>query len=340
MTTPLQPVVLQPELNPPKIKTLIGKPNLGVEAKHWHHPTLYNPSVFINETALLVRLEEFDDETSSTVVICELEAGHVLKLVEEAPRLRGLQDPYYLGYFKDPADPEGLPYQVIGGVKITVDSITGKVTDWQDQNFRYKRNINELGANGQPQPFLKSAPHSKDLRYVQLDDGIVVCPRPQGEFGGLGRIGFFRTDSLLTLESDLHDYFARADESTFIADIFKAGEWGGVNQMIPLPGGEILIIGHKARRITLDGNGVRQYRPFSGILDPRSGKLLTPIKIIDVDPADFETVVPKQADLNDVIFTGGIQLLADPTKVMFIGGIKDAAVCMKVIAHPILDHTF
>jgi hypothetical protein len=338
MSELLAPSVLQHELNPPKFNSMIAKPNLGEEASHWQNPTLYNPSTFIDEARLLVRLEEFDNETSSTVVVCELGDGDILSLVESAPRIQNMQDPYYLGAFKDPEDPDGPPYHVIGGVKIDVDPVTGKVTDWQDQNFRYKKSIDEIVLNGEPQPFLTSAHHSKDLRYVELSDGIVVCPRPQGSFGGLGHVGFFRTENILTLERDLHEYFVRADESTFIPGIFEADEWGGFNQMIPLTSGEILVIGHKAHRIVRGDEQILQYRPFSGILDSRSGQLLSPIRALDVDPTDFEYVLPKRSDLDDVIFTGGIQLLEDPSRAMFIGGIKDAAVGMKVIANPLLDH--
>lgn len=339
MTELLSPSILQHELNPPKFDTMIAKPDLGAETDRWQNPTLYNPSVFIDEARLLARLEEFDDEISSTVVVCELGDGDVLRLIEDAPQFQNMQDPYYLGPFKDPEDPDGLPYQVIGGVKISIDPVTRKVVDWQDQNFRYKKSIDEIVHNGEPRPFLKSSHKSKDLRYVELSDGIVACPRPQGVFGGLGQVGFFRSKDISTLESDLHDYFAHADESTFIPDIFEDGEWGGFNQMIPLPSGEILVIGHKARRIMRGDEQVLQYRPFSGILDPQSGRLVSPIQYLDVNPTDFEFVLPKRSELDDVIFTGGIQLLEDPSIVMFIGGIKDAAVCMKVITNPLLDHT-
>lgn len=336
----LSPYTLQHEIDPPTFDSIICTLSLGQEAEHWRNPTLYNPSVFIDEGTLLARLEEFDNETSSTVVVCKLRNDGTLELVEDAPQLLDMQDPYYLGSFIDPADPEGPPYKVVGGVKITVDPLTGEFTNWQDENYRYKSDISEIVHDGQPVPFLRSTPYSKDLRYTQLTEGIAVCPRPQGAFGGLGRVGFFMSENILTLEADLHDYFARADESTLIPDIFEDNEWGGFNQLIPLESGEILVIGHKACRVTRGDDQILQYRPFSAILDPRSGKLTTPIQMLDVDPADFEYVLSKRPELDDVIFISGIQFLKDPSKAMFIGGVKDAAIGMKVIANPLLSHDF
>ncbi|HET8670982.1 MAG TPA: DUF1861 family protein [Candidatus Saccharimonadales bacterium] len=305
--------------------------DLGSEAGLWHRPTIYNPSVLIGNL-LLARLEEFEDEVSSEARVFSLE-GSVLRLVDGTPRFRGIQDPYYLGTFRDPVD-ESRPYHVIGGVAITIDGVTGLITNWQDVNYRYKKSIDEVVQNGWPVPFLRSAPCSKDLRYTQLDDCIAACPRPQGEFGGIGRVGFFRTRDISTLQGDLLRYFANADESTLVPDIFEEDEWGGINQMIPQPDGTIFVVGHKARRIATLGGVMLRYRAFSSVLDPESGKLLYPIEEFDITPHQFGDVTPKRPELDDVVFTGGVSPL-NATTALFIGGIKDAAVAMKVIPNPV-----
>lgn len=314
----------------------IFKFDLGSQTDKWTDPTIYNPSTFIGET-LLARIEERGDETSSEVGLF-LHKDGILSLVESAPRLKGIQDPYYLGTFRDPINPEAAPYHVIGGVKISVDTETGKVTDWQDLNYCYKESLDEIVRDGEPIPFLESAHHSKDLRYVQLEDCIAVCPRPQGSFGGKGRIGFFLTENLLSLQSDLDEYFTRADEATLIPDIFADDEWGGINQMIPMPNGSICLIGHKAHRTIDNGDSNLHYRPFSCLLDPLTGMLLAPPVELDVDPYDFEYVLPKRPDLDDVIFTSGIKMTNDPATVLFIGGVKDAAIGMKSVPNPLIGY--
>lgn len=325
-------------------ETMICNFDLGSESDQWRNPTVYNPSILVSHEPLVgqklgriifARLEEREDETSSQVAIMRFEAGR-LTLVENAPRFKNMQDPYYLGTFVDPVAPDSAPYHVFGGVKIVVDPITEKVTDWQDTLFRIKTDIHEATYLGEPEPFAESSHHSKDLRFVQLPDGIAVCPRPQGEFGGVGRVGYFRTDNLDTLQHDLSAYFAARDKTTLIDGIFKENEWGGVNQMLVRPDGNVQLIGHKASRYVNNGLNSLCYRPFSAVLDPDTGQLVGQITSIGVEASEFTGVNPKRPDLEDVVFSSGIVPLPNPNLALFIGGVKDAAVGMKVIANPML----
>lgn len=327
----------------PKADRLEGRTicefDLGTETDRWIQPTIYNPSTILPDGTVLCRLEERGDEISSQIAVFEVTAGWRLSLVESAPRFRGMQDPYYLGEFPDLVS--GGIYHVIGGVKITVDPSTRKITDWQDHFFRYRSNLEEVFENGAPKPFATGVRRAKDTRFVWLpgreseEKQIAVCPRPQGRFGGIGRIGYFKTDNLETLQNDIEAYFMLEDESTLISDLLEEDEWGGVNQMMVQRDGSILLIGHRARRTGSNGTERRKYRPFAAMLDPDSGQLIGAVKELDVVPDEFPSVVAKRPELEDVIFSGGIMLdNDDPDRVVFIGGAKDASVVLKVIDRP------
>src|SRR5664279_1863754 len=131
--------------------------NLGAVAARWHNPTIYNPSIEFQDngrTFMFCRLEEFGDEVSSVVALFEVINDGSLELVPNGPRFPEMQDPYYLGEFTDADDPEGVPWKIVGGVKITIDSETGKVTNWQDTYYRYKDTVMELCDTNNPEPFM------------------------------------------------------------------------------------------------------------------------------------------------------------------------------------------
>jgi hypothetical protein len=327
----------------PLERPTIFKFDLGSLAGIYDNPTIYNPSTFIDGTnKILVRVEERDNETSSMSCLFQCK-GDLLTLVENAPRFKDMQDPYYLGTFPDPDDPDADPYHVIGGVKITVNEKTGKVTDWQDQQFRYKHDLSEImDADNQPVPFLYGPNKSKDLRYVQLIDCIAVFPRPQDDFGGKGRIGFFLTKNLSTLQADLDKYFKEADLSTLIDGIFNEKEWGGSNQLIPLSDGSICIIGHKAHKEKIDDkNDLLYYRPFWCVLDPATGELLQPVTELDISPDKFDHVDPKQSKHDNVTFTGGLNFKGNIENEKFVDatvGLKDAAAGIIPIPNPIYEY--
>lgn len=316
---------------------------LGHETTQWDQPTIYNPSVeFLDEgrTVMLCRLEESDDELSSVSTLFEVRADGSVEIIPDGPRFPRLQDPYYLGEFTDPDDPDGTPWKVIGGVQLTIDDDTGKLLNWQDTYYRYKHTIMELSESNNPEPFLVGPHKNKDMRAAQTDEGVAVFPRPQSEtFGGGGSIGFFMTKDIPTFQQDLGTYFETGDNDTLIQGIFDQGEWGGVNQVLPQPDGTIILVGHKASKIHENNKKVLCYRPFVARFDPQTKQLVGPLYYPDVAPTDFGDYTPKphdEADLTDVLFTAGILPHDDPTLVWLITGIGDAVVGKIAIPNPLL----
>lgn len=317
---------------------------LGDEAARWDDPTTYNPSIEFQDqgkTVILDRLEERENELRSVCTLFEVGQDNRHDFVMDGPYFPNMQDPYHLGEFIDPDDPDGPRWKVIGGVQLTLNPETGELLDWRDTYHRYKETIMELSPDNHPEPFLVGPSRSKDMRFAQTNSEVVVFPRPQKEngFGGGGRIGFFTTKNLSTLQQDLDAYYATADPTSLIEGIFDEGEWGGVNQVLPQPDGTIILVGHKASKTFEGDRKVLRYRPFVAHFDPQTKQLIGPLYYPDVEPNDFGEFTPKPhkvADLADVLFTAGIMPHEDPSLVWLITGIGDSVVGKIAIPNPLL----
>lgn len=279
--------------------------------------TTYNPSIPFYDIyegkrrrLIAVRHERLRSEDDSEVVFCDF---YSKEIVEDAPVFEMSQDPYYLGKFRDDNDEF---WQVMGMVKISVDE-KGEI-NWHDELYRYKDSIMELGKDGKtPEPWMKSIEKWKDLRFLQLENGILVTPRPQGgEFGGLGRVGQFLTKNLDTLPKDLDKFAQEQDPDTIIKGLFADGHWGAVNQLLGRFRNTqyIKAIGHDAYW----EDGLRHYNSTCFLIDslaPRLGSSVITIARAE----EFPKHEPKPGHkLGGIVFSAGIVEHVNTTE-LFIG---------------------
>lgn len=269
--------------------------------------TTYNPSIPFSDNyrgelkhLMLVRNEELGSENESEVNICDPKTGHI---IDEAPVFELSQDPYYLGKFKDARN---KLWTVIGMVKISVDK-NGVIDGWHDELYRYGESIMELSESGEtPEPWMRSIEKWKDLRFLQLDDGILVTPRPQGgEFGGLGRVGHFKTKNLDTLPDDLEKFASEQDPDTIIKGLFADGHWGAVNQLLGRFQNTqyIKAIGHDAY---WGEDGLRHYNSTCFLIDSLAPRLGSGIVTI-ARAEDFPEHEPKPGHkLGGIVFSAGV----------------------------------
>jgi Protein of unknown function (DUF1861) len=267
---------------------------------------------------IMLRHESLFSEIDSEVVVCDSISK---QLVENAPIFKRSQDPYYLGKFRDS---DGEFWQVIGMVRITVDS-NGKITNWHDALYRYKDSVMELGKGEKVvEPWMVSIDKWKDLRFQQLGGEIIVTPRPQGgEFGGLGRVGLFRTLNLDTLQKDLEKFAQEQNPDTIIKGLFAEGHWGAVSQLLGRVGGKNLIraIGHDA---TVEPDNLRHYISTYFHLNPDTLEVTS--EVITVSTADNYPHVDPKPDhgLGKINFPAGVTGYRPHTRL--ITGVGDRVV--------------
>jgi hypothetical protein len=164
----------------------------------------------------------------------------------------------------------------------------------------------------------------KDLRLIELDSGkIGVFTRPQGEVGGRGTIGFTVVDTLehLTLS---------AIRDASLLEQFMPEEWGGANEIHRLENGLLGVLGHVA---CFDAEGARHYYPMVFCLNPDNLET-SPMRLI-ATRANFPDGPSKRADLQDVVFSGGLRRLMDGRGVLY-AGIADAEAHYLDMADPFL----
>lgn len=154
----------------------------------------------------------------------------------------------------------------------------------------------------------------KGIRLVKLIDGkIGVYTRPQGEKGRKGQIGFTTVDSLEGFFKDAMDIVEKAP---LLSTRFPNDEWGGVNQVIQLPDGRNLIIGHRAYK---DDLNKRHYYPWAFIHEPFTGEIVD-LGIL-AERSDFPPGPAKAHDLEDVVYPAGI--VKRDGKWFLIAGLSD-----------------
>jgi len=171
----------------------------------------------------------------------------------------------------------------------------------------------------------------KDIRLVQLPQGIGVFSRPRGpeiqaRFGSESIIGF-------TVISDLSDLTAEVVQNApIVQDLFSNGEWGGCNQAYLLDTGLVGVIGHKSYR-TVDKHGNIQsvYTNISYVMDPQTNRVLDQ-KLL-ATRASFPSAPAKKKDLHDCAFASGI-VLRDDGKVDLYSGVGDTYEGRVVIDNP------
>ncbi len=300
--------------------------------------TTYNPSspfMHQGQPYLLARIENRDSEDSKVGLF----SLSNMELASEA-YIPKMQDPNFLGVFED----DDQRWNLFGGVKIELDA-EGKVTSYHDEVYKIPKTQGHplLHAQGQEEveiePFLVAPKGWKDTRFVQLRNGrIGAFVRPQGEFGGNGKIGYFESESLATLQADLSAYAEAADESTFIEGIFADDEWGGPNQLILDSRDEntIHVIGHRSRWIDQPGGAkIREYKAIYFAFNRATKSLVGEVREI-AEAADFEGVTPKNPELRNIVFPSGVVAIEEkPGHYWLYCGVDDAEIWRREVALPL-----
>ena len=287
--------------------------------------SVYNPAPIVIEgqTYLWARVEERATEKDSAVRLFKEGGTGEWEIVEEAPTFKRLQDPFYCGMING--------YYILGGVRI-YDVAGSPYLGYGTVFYRYRNSFTELvNQNGEIcAPFAVGPKKMKGIRMIQTTNGrIGVTTRPQGQFGGRGRIGYFEIESLDTLENALADYNRQKDQKTLNGGLFVDEEWGGTNELFNLPDGKIGVLGHIA------GFGKdstkKNYYPITFIFDPQT-KSVSNVQII-ATAEQFPPVAVKKGDLGSICYSGGLVKLGNGDSWLY-AGLGDSKVARIIIKNP------
>ena len=279
----------------------------GVPGRDVYNPTA--PFEFGGERLLAARVEARDSEVSQTVFFVAGPDG-VWRPRPGAPVFERLQDPCaaFVG-----------GELVLGGVEIELgpgDCIRG----WSMPFFRGRR-LEDLAR------FARGPAGMKDIRLLELDGGrIGVAPRPQGEKGGRGTIGWAEFERLEDLNPE------GMQDAPLIEGQFAPGEWGGANQLHRLEDGSVGVLGH----IACFGPGrppSKHYYPMAFRLQPDGGAV-SPLRVL-ATRADFPDAPAKRPELGDVVFSAGLVRRRGGRADLY-AGLGDAAVARVEIEDPFI----
>jgi hypothetical protein len=257
---------------------------------------------------IAARVESRSSEISTAMFFQR--GGRSWSPVDFAPRFPGLQDPCICRIGAE---------LVLGAVRFPVGLQDGSHS-WRMEFYRGKT-IQTL------EKFFVGPEGMKDIRLCGLQDSrVAVLSRPQGDTGGLGKIGFRILESLDDLTADA------VQRAPVFNNQFKGDEWGGANEVHLLANGLLGVLGHVA---CFDVHKNRHYYPMTFALDPQTG-VAGPINII-ATRALFPAGPAKRLDLTDVVFTGGLIRHWDGTADLF-AGLSDASAGFIRIPDPFLQY--
>ncbi|BBH24261.1 hypothetical protein Back11_56060 [Paenibacillus baekrokdamisoli] len=230
--------------------------------------------------------------------------------------------PHYRTYeLQDPFMTRIKGELILGGVRVTADPMNPKhIISWVTEMYR-GASLDTLKL------FLTGPEHMKDVRVVELAGGeIGVLTRPQGEKGGRGKIGFFKTNKLEAITAQ------QINDAPVFQDQFVAEEWGGANEPHLLANGLIGVLGHIA---SFDSEGDRHYYAMTFAINPQTMEK-TPMKLI-ARRSIFPEGPTKRPDLVDVIFSGGLVRKEGGMAALYVGA-SDAAAYVAEIPDPFLEY--
>jgi hypothetical protein len=214
-----------------------------------------------------------------------------------------LQDPFVM---------KAQGYWLVGGVKVFAESSDpSKVAGWETHIYAGK-DLDNL-------ELLTVGPYKmKDIRLVeQSNKEIAVFTRPQGEIGGLGKIGYVAVKQLEDINAKV------LQGAPLIPELFsdEQNEWGGVNEAHVLEDGRIGVVGHIARYVkeTDSDNSLREYYPMTFIFDPTTHTVSN--QQIIASRNNFPATESKKFDTQEVLFSGGIRILGKLAT--WYGGVSD-----------------
>jgi len=203
---------------------------------------------------------------------------------------------------------------VVGGVRVyTAPDEPSKVIGWDTQIFS-GNDLHHL------QLLVVGPFKMKDIRLVELPNKeIAIFTRPQGEKGGMGKIGFTTVRQLQDITPQV------LQDAPIIPELFadERNEWGGVNEAHPLDDGLIGVAGHIARYIgDQDSTSLkRQYYPLTFVFDPKNHTVIN--EQIIASRNCFPVTAAKKPDLEDVAFTGGLRMQGEVAT--WYGGVSDTS---------------
>lgn len=194
---------------------------------------------------------------------------------------------------------------VMGGTRVTKKA--GEV-DYFDASFYRGKNVSDLTY------FTQGPKDMKDIRLVEMPDGVGIFTRPNG------KIGFTKVKSLDEVTSD-------AIENAPLIDIIDENGYGGCNQCYYLSSSMIGVIAHQVYpKIRDDGRTENVYVNTAFVFSPELRKTVD-FKIIGTrrcyPKSDFMRVKPDGVPLDDTVFTSGF-LMRDDGKVDLYSGVSDA----------------
>jgi len=291
--------------------------NLG---ENTDHLTVYNPTpIEIDSvTYLWGRVEDKSSEEGSRAMLFKEGEDGVWNIVEGAPVFHDLQDPFYCGVIDGD--------HVFGGVEIYKDPESISL-GYRTIFYRYRDSFTELvTSDGKTiEPFAVGPDKMKGIRLIQFAEGrIGVFTRPQGVFGGRGKMGYFEIKSIEDLNGALAHFDRIKDPSSFIYGLFIDHEWGGPNELHLLPDGRIGILGHIAgfgdeTFMTPEGKEKtkKDYYPIAFIFDPKT-KSISNIRII-ATTEQFPPVEAKEEKLGNILYSGGLVSRGDGYAWLYVG---------------------
>ncbi|GBU11589.1 hypothetical protein AwEntero_01900 [Enterobacterales bacterium] len=242
-------------------------------------------------SVIAARVEPRDSECSR-VMFFDFDSHQRCDLLPDAPVL-ALQDPFFTHIGEQ---------LIFGGVAVTPDPKNPAVLRWKTVLYR-GADIHSLS------PFFTGPEGMKDIRLVELQEGrVLVFTRPQGAVGGRGTIGYVVLNTLDELTSDA------LEQATLLYGQVSADEWCGVNAAYRLDAHDIGVLSHIAR---FDAQGHRHYYACTFVFNSQTHHC-SPMKMI-AERQQFELGPAKRADLNDVIFPGGLTFVDKSSARLYCG---------------------
>lgn len=274
---------------------------LGVEGYDVYNPT--KVLEYKGKRLICARVEKRDSEVSRAIFFEETDKD-VYQVMENWQRFP-LQDPcisFVCGHY------------VLGGTEVFPHPENPHRVCWRTV-FYYGTELEKL------ERFAEGPNGMKDVRLIELADGrIGIFTRPQGEKGGRGKIGFTIVDSFAEIN-------AKVMEEAPLLPLFGAEEWGGVNEAVLLEDGRIGVLGHIA---CFEPEEVRHYFPMSFVFDPDSREC-SHMGIL-AERKEFLEGPAKRKDLQDVLFSGGLQTEGEWARLYV--GVSDCEVQYKTVQNP------
>lgn len=273
--------------------------------------TVYNPTVpfeFEGKKYMGVRMESLESELDSqTLFAYERDKDTNLWEIDYSLGHLPLQDPAY--------------------VEINEEIfILGVIVQQEEDGIKWKQDIYRGKSIRELEYFTSGPIGMKDIRLVNLEDRIGVFTRPQGKVGGKGKIGYLEIGNINELknltESDWYN-------AKIIESLFDDNHWGGINQAIKLPDGEIGVIGHIAHETTNEKSELeKHYYGMAFRFNPKTNQYSN-FKIV-AKRDDFPSSTSKRSpELNNAIFPAGI----DDANIFYCS-LSDFCVGQKEIENP------